>query len=85
MLQGKVFQVLKEKIGEYLYGFKEEHLDIGIFSGRVKLENVTLKHDKLNENPALAKSPIVIKAGMLGLLQIEVFPLLLKNILTLLA
>ena len=72
MLQGKIFKILKEKIGEYLYGFKEDQLEIGIFSGRVKLENVILKHDKINENPAFERSPIAIKAGMLGLLQVEV-------------
>lgn len=72
MLQGRIYKLIKEKIGDYLYGFKEDQLKIGIFSGQVKLENVTLKHDKLNQNPTLQASPIAIKAGMLGLLQINV-------------
>ena len=72
MLQGRIFKLIKEKIGEYLYGFKQEQLDVGLFSGRIQLENLTLKHDKINENPALQNSPIAIKAGMLGLLQVNV-------------
>jgi len=34
---------------KFVYNFKEENLKVGLISGNIELENLTLKHDQINE------------------------------------
>ncbi|KAL4498677.1 hypothetical protein ABPG73_003474, partial [Tetrahymena malaccensis] len=48
MFQGIISSVLDKVAGEYVLGLNKENLNIGIFSGEVKIENVSLNPNVVN-------------------------------------
>jgi hypothetical protein len=49
MLKRKVYSALKATLSEFVFGFKEEQLDIGYFAGEVVLKDLIIKPNKVNE------------------------------------
>lgn len=49
MLKRQLYEKLKNSLGEYLFGFDEKKLDVGLFSGKVKLDELVFRPDKVNQ------------------------------------
>jgi hypothetical protein len=48
MLKRKLYEKLKDTLGDYLFGFDEKKLDFGFFGGLIKLNDLILKPEKVN-------------------------------------
>ena len=72
MFKNQAFTLLNKYIGDYLYGFNSDQLKIGFLNGNVTLKNLTFKPEKVNEHFTAINSPIVLKAGIIGTLCLEV-------------
>ena len=71
VIKSKIYKFLKKNLGEYLYGFEKNQLDVGLLSGRIELVNVNFRPDKVNELLANYGLPIHIKAGLIGKLKFK--------------
>ena len=57
MLKRKLYEKLKDTLGEYLFGFDEKKLDFGFFGGLIKLNDLILKPEKVNQILEESNSP----------------------------
>ena len=48
MLKSRLYNKLKDKLGEFLFGFDEQQLDVGFFGGDVHLKDLIFKPKKIN-------------------------------------
>ena len=71
VIKSKIYEFLKKNLGEYLYGFQKNQLDVGLLSGHIDLVNVNFRPDKVNELLGSLGLPIQIKAGLLGKLRLK--------------
>lgn len=71
VIKSKVYELLKKYIGEYLYGFEKDQLDIALLSGNIYLRNVNFKPSKVNELLASYRLPMHLKAGLIGELRFK--------------
>eukprot|EP00357_Protocruzia_adherens_P031598 CAMPEP_0115040288 /NCGR_PEP_ID=MMETSP0216-20121206/44698_1 /TAXON_ID=223996 /ORGANISM="Protocruzia adherens, Strain Boccale" /LENGTH=1397 /DNA_ID=CAMNT_0002421417 /DNA_START=274 /DNA_END=4467 /DNA_ORIENTATION=- len=71
MIKSKIFNLIHQYIGEYLYGFNEDNLKVAYLSGAVNLVNVNLKPMKTNELLEFMSIPFSLKAGLIGKCQIK--------------
>jgi len=72
MLKGYLFKTLKAGLSEFVFGFNDKQLDVGIFSGEVVLKDLIIKPNKVNEIFSQMNLPIRLKAGMIGIIKIKV-------------
>ena len=72
MIKSQLFDTINKYIGEYLYGFNQDQMKLALLNGSLKLKNLTFKPEKVNENLVLMKSPIILKAGIIGNIDIQV-------------
>ena len=49
MIKNQLYPYIESYINEYLYGFTKEQLDVGVMKGQIKLENLNLRPDGVNE------------------------------------
>ena len=63
---------VKAALQDFVYGFNEKQLDIGILKGQIELKDLIIKPDKLNEQFKKANLPIRLKAGMIAHIKIKV-------------
>lgn len=49
MIKRQLYEKLKDKLGEYLFGFDEHQLDVGYFGGGVNLKDLIFRPKKINE------------------------------------
>ncbi|BFZ57125.1 Vacuolar protein sorting-associated protein 13 [Savitreella phatthalungensis] len=68
MLEGLVAQLLNRFLGAYIDGFDPKQLNVGIWSGDVKLRNLKLKREALDK----FKLPIDVSAGYVGELTLSI-------------
>lgn len=66
MIKTQLFDMVNKYIGEYLYGFNPDQMKIALLNGSLKLKNLTFKPEKVNENLILMRSPFILKAGIIG-------------------
>ena len=71
VIKSKIYDFLKKNLGEYLYGFQKNQLDVGLLSGHIDLVNVNFRPDKVNQLLGALGLPIQIKAGLLGKLRLK--------------
>ena len=71
VVNSKVYKILKKNIGEYLYGFERNQLDVSLLSGRIELVNVNFRPDKVNDLLANYGLPVHIRAGLIGKLKFK--------------
>jgi hypothetical protein len=71
MFTNQVFTFMNKYVGDYLYGFNSDQLKVGLLNGSIKMKNLTVKPDKVNEHLIFIRSPILLKAGILGGLRID--------------
>lgn len=71
VIKSKIYDFLKKNLGEYLYGFEKNQLDVGLISGQIELVNVNFRPDKVNELLGTLGFPVQIKAGLIGKLKFK--------------
>lgn len=72
MLKRKLYENIKDKLGYLLYGFDESKLDSNFFTGDIKLSDLILRPDRVNEILESKKSPFQLKAGIISKVSIKV-------------
>ena len=75
MLESLAATLLNRLLGSYVENFDPEQLNVGVWSGNVKLKNLKLKRDAFDT----LDLPIEVKFGMLGDLVLNVPWSSLKN------
>ena len=70
MIKNQLYQYIESYINEYLYGFSKEQLDVGIMKGQIKLENLNLRPDGVNEKMDEKNLPFWLKAGLISKIDI---------------
>jgi len=48
MLKSRVYNALKGALAEYIIGFKEEQLDVGLFAGEFVLKDLIINPNRVN-------------------------------------
>jgi hypothetical protein len=72
MLKRRVYNALKAKLSEFLYGFTEDKIEIGILTGKIELKNLIVRPNKVNEIFKKGNVPIALKAGLISKISIQV-------------
>lgn len=70
MIRNKVMSILKQYLEEYTWGLEQDQLKMSVLKGSVKLQNLNLKSDKINER--IGNSPMKLRAGILQNLEVNV-------------
>lgn len=68
MLEGLVANLLNRFLGAYIDNFDPKQLNVGIFSGDVKLRNLKLRREALDK----FKLPVDVSEGYLGELTLSI-------------
>ena len=71
VIKSKIYDFLKKNLGEYLYGFQKNQLDVGLLSGHIDLVNVNFRPSKVNQLLGTLGLPVTLKAGLLGKLRLK--------------
>jgi len=71
MIKSKVFTLLREYLGEYLYGLQEDQLEVAVLSGVINFSNANFRPDKVNSLFTDLALPCTLKAGLIGTLQVK--------------
>lgn len=61
-----MFGLLKDTLKRFVFDFKEEMLEVGLFSGNIELKNLIIKPNEVNRLMAEQNMPIRLKAGMIA-------------------
>lgn len=72
MLKDKIFEKYKHYFEDYLFGFDQNHMQMSLLSGKIDLNNVNIKPDKINQMFEKQNMPIALKAGLISKLSISV-------------
>ena len=72
MLKRRLYEKLKDKLGELLFGFDEQQLDVGFFGGDIMLKDLIFRPKKINEIFEKQNLPFALKAGMIAKMDIKV-------------
>ena len=78
MLKRQLYGKLKDKLGEFLFGFDELQLDVGFFGGNIHLKDLIFRPKKINEIFEKKNLPFALKAGMIAKADIKVMKILLN-------
>lgn len=70
MIKNQLYPYIEKYISEYLHGFTQEQLRVGVVSGIIQLDNIMLRCDKLNDKLDELDVPIWIKAGLISKIKI---------------
>lgn len=68
MFKDKIDKVLSQ----YFTNYEKSNLDLGIFSGKINLNNLYFNTEEINKNLAKSDIPISMKYGILSNLNIEI-------------
>ena len=71
MLKSRLYEYLKQYLGEYLYGLQEDQLEVAVLSGHLNFTNANFKPTKVNELLLSLGLPVHLKAGFIGRLQVK--------------
>ena len=72
MFKSKIYNKLKDALGDFLFGFDEDQLDVGMFGGNIELKDLIIKPKKVNEILEEQNLPFALKAGLIAKVQIQV-------------
>jgi vacuolar protein sorting-associated protein 13A/C len=76
MLKGRIYNLIKTYLEEYMFGFDEKQLETNFWNGNINLKNLNLRPDKISELMG-EHAPYGLKAGLISNLKVKVSPLLL--------
>ena len=71
MIKNQLYPYIEKYINSFLYGFTKEQLDVGILKGEIKLENLNLKPNGVNEVLNKDNLPFWLKAGLISKINLE--------------
>jgi len=71
VIKSRIYELLKQYLGEYLYGFEKDQLEVALLSGHIDLVNVNFKPPKVNELLLSLGLPLHLKAGLIGKLRFK--------------
>ncbi|CAG9311835.1 unnamed protein product [Blepharisma stoltei] len=71
VIKSKIYEILKQYLGDYLYGFQRDQLDVALLSGRIDLVNVNFRPSKVNDLLLSHGLPFHLKAGLIGKLRVK--------------
>ena len=66
MIKNQLYPYIEEYINAFLYGFTKEQLDVGVMNGQIKLENLNLRPDSVNDELDQKNFPFWLKAGLIS-------------------
>ena len=66
MIKNQLYPYIEEYINSFLYGFTKEQLDVGLMNGQIKLENLNLRPDGVNDELDRSNTPFWLKAGLIS-------------------
>ena len=66
MIKNQLYPYIEEYINAFLYGFTKEQLDVGIMNGQIKLENLNIRPDGINNELDQSNLPFWLKAGLIS-------------------
>ena len=66
MIKNQLYPYIEEYINAFLYGFTKEQLDVGLMKGEIKLENLNLRPDGVNDELDQSNFPFWLKAGLIS-------------------
>lgn len=72
MIKSKIFSKIKDVFSEYLYGFSEDKFEVGLLTGTVELKNLIVKPAAVNGPLQASNSPILLKAGLISCIKVQV-------------
>ena len=72
MIKRKVYDGLKAALKDFVFGFNEHQIEVGLFSGNIELKDLILRPNKVNEMISKLGLPFRLKAGMIAHIQIKV-------------
>jgi hypothetical protein len=74
MLKSKILASLQGVLDEWLFNFNsKDDFKVSVFSNeKVNLKNAIINADRVNQELQESKSPLRLKAGMLGKLSVKV-------------
>lgn len=72
MIKKRLFNTLKETLKDFVFGFNEQQVEVGLFSGNIELKDLILKPNKVNEVLDKLGLPFRLKAGMIAHIQVKV-------------
>ena len=70
MIKNQLYPYIESYINEFLYGFTKEQLDVGVMNGQIKLENLNLRPDGVNQQMDDKNLPFWLKAGLISKIDI---------------
>ena len=70
MIKNQLYPYIEKYINNYLHGFTKEQLDVGVMNGKIKLENLNLRPDGVNNELDDLNLPFWIKAGLISKINI---------------
>ena len=70
MIKNQLYPYIESYINEFLYGFTKEQLDVGVMNGQIKLENLNLRPDGINQQMDNMNLPFWLKAGLISKIDI---------------
>jgi hypothetical protein len=70
MIKNQLYPYIESYINEFLHGFTKEQLEVGIMNGQIKLENLNLRPDGVNEKMDEKNLPFWLKAGLISKIDI---------------
>ena len=71
MIKNQLYPYIVEYINAFLYGFTKEQLDVGLMNGQIKLENLNLRPDGVNNELDQSNFPFWLKAGLISKINLE--------------
>ena len=71
MIKNQLYPYIEEYINAFLYGFTKEQLDVGLMNGQIKLENLNLRPDGVNNELDQSNFPFWLKAGLISKINLE--------------
>ena len=70
MIKNQLYPYIEEYINNYLHGFTKEQLEVGVMNGEIKLENLNLRPDGINNQFDELNIPFWLKAGFISKIHI---------------
>ena len=70
MIKNQLYPYIESYLNEYLHGFTKDQLDIGVTKGEIKLENLNLRPDGINQKMDEKNIPFWLKAGLISKISI---------------
>jgi len=72
MLKNRILALMREFIDEWLLGFDDDDLDVGMFSTeKLSLQNAIINSQRVNQTLFEHKMPYRLKAGIIGKLNVK--------------